>query len=183
MNDLGPELPVSPVERAAANGAPPMGVPDRRPEFTPDVRTEPRVDPGHHAAFGSGPVDRTRGGEHPAGRGQTQIADVVVEKVAAIAAREVDGIYDLGADPSRAFHGVRDRGLAEGAGRGVSVEIEGRHAQVDLTVVVRYGYPVLAVCDAVRGNVIDAVERMLGLEVVEVNIMVDDVQLEDDEHR
>lgn len=181
MSDLGPELPVSPVERAAANGAPPIGPPDRRPEFA-DARTDARVDPGHHAAFGSGPVDRARGGEHPAARGQTQIADLVVEKVAAIAARDVDGIYDLGADPSEAFHGVRERGLGDGAGRAVSVGIEGRRAQVDLTVVVRYGYPVFPVCDAVRVNVIDAVERMLGLEVVEVNIMVDDVQLEDDEH-
>ena len=116
-------------------------------------------------------------------RGQTQIADEVVEKVAGIAARSVEGVFDLGGDVARVFSRVRERiGLGEGSqGRGVHVHLDGRRAEVDLTLVVEYGYVVLAVADAVRANVINAIEKMLGLEVVDVDIVVDDVQVSEEE--
>jgi uncharacterized alkaline shock family protein YloU len=52
---------------------------------------------------------------------------------------------------------------------------------VDLDVVVEYGVSIVDVAGGVRTNVISAVERMTGLEVVEVNIAVDDVHLPDEE--
>ncbi len=52
---------------------------------------------------------------------------------------------------------------------------------LDLEIVVEYGYPISDVAGNVRENVVNAVERMTGLEVVEVNIAVSDVKLPDDE--
>jgi uncharacterized alkaline shock family protein YloU len=52
---------------------------------------------------------------------------------------------------------------------------------VDLDVVVEYGVSIVDVAGDVRTNVISAVERMTGLEVVEVNVAVDDVHLPDEE--
>ncbi|MEU9380150.1 Asp23/Gls24 family envelope stress response protein [Streptomyces sp. NPDC048279] len=119
-------------------------------------------------------------------RGRTTIADGVVAKIAGMAAREVPGIYNLGAGMARAFGAMRERvpGAAGGGAavtRGVKVEVGERQAAVDLDVVVEYGVSIVDVAGGVRTNVISAVERMTGLEVVEVNIAVDDVHLPDDE--
>jgi uncharacterized alkaline shock family protein YloU len=116
-------------------------------------------------------------------RGRTVIADEVVEKIAGIAAREVAGVFDLGGDVSRVFASLRERiglaeeGTGEEANRGVRVRLDGTTAVIDLTIVIEFGYVVHSVTDAVRTKVIASVESMLGLEVTEVNIRVDDVHV------
>lgn len=116
--------------------------------------------------------------EVAAPRGITRIADDVVAKVAAIAAREVPGVHSLGGDVTRMFTAVRERvGIGGDGGGGVSVQLRDRRAEVNLTVIVAYGHVVLEVAEAVRLNVIAAVERMLGLQVTEVNVAIDDVHI------
>lgn len=119
----------------------------------------------------------------PAARGRTTIADGVVVKIAGMAAREVDGVYSLGGGLARTVGAVRDRvpGGRASVTRGVKVEVGERQSAVDLEVVVEYGVPIVDLAGAVRENVIEAVERMTGLEVVEVNIAVDDVHLPEEE--
>ncbi|HEY8472023.1 MAG TPA: Asp23/Gls24 family envelope stress response protein [Natronosporangium sp.] len=124
-------------------------------------------------------VDRLRNdAEVLVDRGTTRIEDEVVEKIAGIAAREVPGVHDLGGDAARFFASVKERvGLGEtGEGtRGVSARLEGKTARITVTLVVDYGTQVLPVTEQVRAKVIEAVERMLDLQVTEVNIVVDDV--------
>lgn len=116
-------------------------------------------------------------------RGRTSIADVVVVKIAGTAAREVPGVYDMGAGFSRTLGAVRDRvpGGRPNVSRGVKVEVGERQTALDLDLVVEYGVPIADVARDVRENVISAVERMAGLEVVEVNIAIDDVHLPEDD--
>lgn len=121
----------------------------------------------------------------PGSRGRTTIADVVVAKIAGMAARDMPGVHALGSGPARSMGTVRERipgaGSGRSATRGVGVEVGERQAAVDLEIVVDYGAPITDVAGAVRENVISAVERMAGREVVEVNIMVSDVKLPDEE--
>ncbi|WP_330461767.1 Asp23/Gls24 family envelope stress response protein [Streptomyces sp. NBC_00820] len=127
---------------------------------------------------------RTGAGAPAETRGKTSIADGVVAKIAGMAAREIPGIHALeGSAMGRAFGAVRERvpGTASGVTRGVKVEVGERQAAIDLDVVVEYGVSIVDVAADVRTNVIGAVERMTGLEVVEVNIAVDDVHLPDEE--
>ncbi|GAA1387901.1 Asp23/Gls24 family envelope stress response protein [Pseudonocardia kongjuensis] len=117
--------------------------------------------------------------------GSTRIAETVVSKIAGLAAREVNGIYALGGGAARAFGALRERipGGTTNASQGVSVEVGEKQAAVDINVVVEYGVSIADLAKAVRRNVISALERMTGLEVVEVNISVDDVHLpSDDDH-
>ncbi|MEV6834626.1 Asp23/Gls24 family envelope stress response protein [Streptomyces sp. NPDC051133] len=125
---------------------------------------------------------RTGAGAPAETRGKTTIADSVVAKIAGMATREVPGIYNLGAGMARAIGAVRERvpGAGGGVTRGVKVEVGESQAAVDLDVVVEYGVSIVDVAGDVRTNVISAVERMTGLEVVEVNIAVDDVHLPDE---
>ncbi|WP_432042714.1 Asp23/Gls24 family envelope stress response protein [Streptomyces cadmiisoli] len=126
---------------------------------------------------------RTGAGAPAETRGRTTIADGVVAKIAGTAAREVPGIHNLGAGMARALGAMRERvpGGGSGVTRGVKVEVGERQAALDLDVVVEYGVSIVDVAGDVRTNVISAVERMTGLEVVEVNIVVDDVHLPDEE--
>ena len=125
-----------------------------------------------------------RGGGDPAGRGRTTIADGVVEKIAGLAARDVLGVHAMGSGISRTFGAVRDRvpgGGSKSVTRGVKAEVGEVQTALDLEIVVDYGVSIADVARAVRENVIAAVERMTGLEVVEVNIAVSDVKLPDEE--
>lgn len=113
-------------------------------------------------------------------RGSTSIDDSVVAKIAALAAREVDGVSSLGGTLSGALGDVvgRIRG-SEHRTAGVGVEVGTRQAAVDISCQMEYPASIHEVADSVRQNVIDRIESMTGLEVVEVNIAVSDLVFAD----
>ena len=116
-------------------------------------------------------------------QGTTTIADDVVQKIAGLAAREVSGVHALGGGAARAMSALRERipGASASAGQGVSVEVGEKLAAVDLQLVVEYGVGIADLSRAVRRNVITALERMTGLEVVEVNIHIHDLHLPEED--
>ncbi|MET9443239.1 Asp23/Gls24 family envelope stress response protein [Streptomyces sp. NPDC006610] len=124
-----------------------------------------------------------RGGGDAATRGRTTIADGVVEKIAGLAARDVVGVHAMGSGLSRTFGAVRDRvpGGSKAVTRGVKAEVGEKQTALDLEIVIEYGVSIADVARDVRENVVTAVERMTGLEVVEVNIAVSDVKLPEEE--
>ncbi|WP_431991328.1 Asp23/Gls24 family envelope stress response protein [Streptomyces albogriseolus] len=126
-----------------------------------------------------------RGGGAPADRGRTTIADGVVEKIAGLAARDVVGVHAMGSGISRTFGAMRERvpggSSSKSVTRGVKAEVGEVQTALDLEIVVDYGVSIADVARDVRENVVAAVERMAGLEVVEVNIAVSDVKLPEEE--
>ena len=117
-------------------------------------------------------------------KGNTTIAENVVAKLAGIAAREVPGVFGMGNAARRAFDTLTDRipGSQTNVSGGVSVEKGEKQTAIDLTIVVEYGTSIVDVAEAIRRNVIRAVEQSAGLQVVEVNIDVTDVHLPDDDN-
>ncbi|MCX4822190.1 Asp23/Gls24 family envelope stress response protein [Streptomyces sp. NBC_01142] len=156
-----------------------------------DTAQQNRPEPSGDASSGSGerlrkPSAARRGGGDPGSRGRTTIADGVVEKIAGLAAREVIGVHAMGSGFSRTLGAVRDRVPGSGGGRsnvtrGVKAEVGEVQTALDIEIVVDYGVSISDVARDVRENVVSAVERMTGLEVVEVNIAVSDVKLPDEE--
>jgi uncharacterized alkaline shock family protein YloU len=127
------------------------------------------TDDRKQTATGSGPVG-----------GKTTISDAVVATTAGLAAREVDGVADLGGSASRAFGVVRDAvARSSDPTRGVKVEVGERQAAIDLDVVVDYGVRIAETATALRAHVARAVNQTTGLEVVEVNIAVNQIRLPD----
>ncbi|MDG4663098.1 Asp23/Gls24 family envelope stress response protein [Mycobacterium sp. 236(2023)] len=115
--------------------------------------------------------------------GKTTIADTVVSKIAGLAAREVNGVHALGGSASRAVGALRERipGATVNHAQGVSVEVGEKQAAVDIDIVAEYGVSISDLASGIRRNVITAIERMTGLEVVEVDITVHDVYVADEE--
>lgn len=109
--------------------------------------------------------------------GVTTIDSSVVGKIASVAAQEVEGVARLGGTVSAALARVvrRIRG-DEHQTTGVGVEVGQRQAAADLTVVARYPVSIPDMAESIRQNVISRVESLTGLEVVEVNIAVIDLE-------
>ena len=112
--------------------------------------------------------------------GKISIAQSVVAKVAGMACREISGVHSMGAGASRAIGSLRQRipgSSGPSVTQGVGVEVGETEAAIDLDIVVEYGVAIAELGRSVQRNVKQAVERMTGLHVVEVNVAVDDVHL------
>ena len=116
-------------------------------------------------------------------KGDTTIADQVVAKLAGIAAREVPGVWAMGNAARRVFNTITERipGSQTNVSGGVSVEKGERQAAIDVSIVIDYGASVIEVSEAIRRNIINAVESLTGLEVLEVNVNITDVHLPEDD--
>lgn len=115
--------------------------------------------------------------------GTTTIADVVVSKIAGIAAREVAGVHALGGGTARAFGALVERipGGSTNYSQGVNVEVGQTEAAVDVEIVAEYGVAIADVAQSVRRTIATSIERMTGLKVIEVNVTVNDVWLPGDD--
>lgn len=147
---------------------------------TPTSTSKPAADAKTDAGQALAPASSTA---LVTSQGKTTIADTVVEKIAGLAAREINGVYALGGGAARIIGAVRDRipGSKASVSQGVSVEVGERQAAVDLYLVVEYGVEIGELTKAIRRNVINSIERMTALEVTEVNIVVGDVHLDTDD--
>ena len=112
--------------------------------------------------------------------GKISVAEGVVQKIAGMACREVAGVYSMGTSTTRAFGAIRQRipgSSGPNVAQGVGVEVGESQAAIDLDIVIEYGASIADLGRSIQRNVKQSVERMTGLEVVEVNVAVDDVHL------
>jgi uncharacterized alkaline shock family protein YloU len=105
--------------------------------------------------------------------GSVRVANEVIASIASMAAREIDGVSGLDDASARHFGDWIKR---ETAHRGVRVVLDPQrkiHLEVFLTVTAT---AILRdVAERVQDNVVEAVERMLGLKVAEVNVFVSSI--------
>lgn len=114
--------------------------------------------------------------------GTTTIDDVVVSKIAGIAAREVSGVDSLGGGGARMIGNIRESfGASEDVRQGVDVEVEDGTARIEIAITAEYGVAIHELAEAIRRNIMNAVERMTGLSVERVNVVVHDVKLPKEE--
>lgn len=140
---------------------------------------------------GNAPAPTDSGSKSPAttdrlttDEGKITVAQGVVQKIAGVACREISGVHAMGTGSTRAFGAIRERipgSSGPNVAQGVGVEVGETQAAVDLDVVVEYGVSIADLGRSIQRNVKQAIERMTGLDVVEVNVSVDDVYLPQDE--
>jgi uncharacterized alkaline shock family protein YloU len=107
--------------------------------------------------------------------GATRVANEVVAQIAALTALEVSGVHAL-------YHATGNQGQLDrilrrsGAQRGVRVELmDDDTLRLDLYVVMEAGVDLPRMGAEVQRKVADAIDRMLGLGLREVNIFVSEV--------
>ena len=100
--------------------------------------------------------------------GSLQISTDVIGKIAKLAATEIDGVVDVcaGSAGMRSFLGKVN------LQKPVSVELLENVAEITVSLTVRYGSQIPAVCEQVQENVKSAVQNMTSITVARVNIVV-----------
>lgn len=108
--------------------------------------------------------------------GEVQIADEVVAIIAGLAATEVEGVDSLAGNMSNELIGKL--GMKQLA-KGVKVDITEEHVSVSISMNLKYGFSIPAVCEKVQDRVKSAIENMTGLTVLDVNIKIAGVSVEE----
>jgi uncharacterized alkaline shock family protein YloU len=106
--------------------------------------------------------------------GSVRVANEVISSIAAMAALEIDGVAEM---DEQAAHQFRDWLRRRDTGhRGVRVDVDdARRIHLRVFLRVRRGFQFSDVAEKVQSNVVEAVERMLGLEVAAVDVLVSSV--------
>ncbi|AZZ56313.1 Asp23/Gls24 family envelope stress response protein [Rathayibacter iranicus] len=118
-----------------------------------------------------------------AAAGRTVIDDGVIAKIAGLAARDVAGVHALGGGAARAIGAIRTAIGNDDRSQGVKVEVGERQVAADVTIVAEYPAPLQDVAENVRSAVAGAIQHIVGMEVAEINVTVQDVHIPDDENR
>jgi uncharacterized alkaline shock family protein YloU len=109
--------------------------------------------------------------------GAVRVANQVIASIAAMAAREIEGVS--GMDQAHARH-FGDWIKRQSAHDGVRVMVDAQRAiHLEVFLTVRSGAELAAMAEQVQANVVEAVERMLGLEVAEVHVFVSSIAFSD----
>jgi len=110
--------------------------------------------------------------------GEIKINNEVVGTVAGLAAMEVEGISGMGGKFSLGeMLGRKD------ADKGVTVAIEGNRATISVEVKVEYGVNMYEAAHKLQKCVKDAVERMTGLVVDKVNVIIKGIVVSEHEKK
>lgn len=103
-------------------------------------------------------------------RGKTTVAPSVLVTIARLSALSVPGVSRM----SPVSGGV-NRLFRRGANEGVRIEIEDDRVSIDLYIIVKPGENVREVSRAVQAQVARAMENMVGMEVSQINVNIEDV--------
>lgn len=96
----------------------------------------------------------------------------VIEKIASIAASEVEGVLDL---QGGVFTGFQEKFGSGDMTKGVDANVGEKEAALDIEIIVEYGKSAPKIFEKIKQIVSQQVNLMTGLEVVEVNVNVKDV--------
>jgi uncharacterized alkaline shock family protein YloU len=111
--------------------------------------------------------------EQTAPAGSIRVANEVIASIAAMAACDIEGVS--GMDEANARH-FGDWIKRQAAHRGVRVVVDpARAIHLEIFLAVESTAVIAEVAEKVQANAVDAVERMLGLDVAEVNVYVSSV--------
>jgi uncharacterized alkaline shock family protein YloU len=141
------------------------------PASTREVTTSSRDGHGRAAETGNGRVQARDEGPM---RGGVSIAESVIAKIAATAARQIPGIYPAGAGGGVA------RAISAGgeAGEGIRARIRReREVDLDMRMKVDYGEHIPTRGEQVRAAVAKAIRELTDLETREIKVKITEITL------
>lgn len=107
-------------------------------------------------------------------RGKTTIAPDVLVTIARLSTLSVPGVAHMGQAPVAV-----DRLFQRAPTEGVRIEVRQLAVMVDLYVVIQHDANVRDVCREIQATVARAIQEMVGMHVLAVNVHVEDVSFAD----
>jgi len=104
--------------------------------------------------------------------GVVRINNDAITTIASIAAMEVKGVHKMGSGLRKAFCDIL---CMKPSFRGVKIDMKDSEIRLIVSVVVEYGVDIPRVADEVQDNVKRAVEKMTGLIMSEVDVVIEGV--------
>jgi uncharacterized alkaline shock family protein YloU len=104
--------------------------------------------------------------------GVVRINNEAITTIASVAAMEVRGVHGMGGWIKKTLCEVFLRGRSSG---GVKISVKDGEIKLVVSIIVEYGVDIPRVADAVQDSVKHAVEKMTGLIMSEVDVVVDGV--------
>ncbi|GKT04637.1 Asp23/Gls24 family envelope stress response protein [Furfurilactobacillus sp. WILCCON 0119] len=99
--------------------------------------------------------------------------DGVIEKIAGLAARNVDGVLSL---DGGMLSGLTDRFRNQAdPTQGIDAEVGQKQVALDMHATVEYGKDIRQLFNQVTSRVVRDIKSFTGLEVVEMNLHINDV--------
>ncbi|MFN8435452.1 MAG: Asp23/Gls24 family envelope stress response protein [Anaerolineales bacterium] len=109
-------------------------------------------------------------------QGKTTVSPEVLTTIASLAALEVPGVSRLAP-----ISGGVNRFFRRGTSDGVRIEAKDNMVVVDLFLILKDGVNIREVGRNVQANVARSIQEMVGMEVGEVNVHIEDIDFEGDE--
>ena len=109
-------------------------------------------------------------------QGKTTVSPEVLITIASLAALEVPGVSRLAP-----VSGGVNRLFRRGASDGVRIEAKDNTVFTDLFLILKDGVNIREVSRNVQANVARSIQEMVGMEVGEVNVHIEDIDFEGDE--
>lgn len=106
--------------------------------------------------------------------GSLQISTDVVAKIAKLATLEVEGVQEVSAGKQGGKNLLGKVSLQ----RPIAVQMTEDVAEITVSIIVKYGCKIPAVCEQVQSNVKNAVQNMTSITVSKVNLVVAGVAVE-----
>lgn len=101
--------------------------------------------------------------------GSVSISDEVIATVAAVAAKDVDGVSSLTGSIGEDIAGILGK---KNVNKGIRLQIEDDGVQIECNVIARYGFSVVEMGKNLQTAIRAAVESMTGLTVKNVTVNV-----------
>lgn len=108
--------------------------------------------------------------------GSLQIASEVIEKIARLAALEVDGVADVKVSNA----GVKSLLNKIAVQRPVLVEMKDDVADITIGLTVRYGTEVPELSETVQKSIKSSVQNMTQITVAKVNVVINGIAVDED---
>jgi uncharacterized alkaline shock family protein YloU len=103
--------------------------------------------------------------------GVVRINNEAITTIASVAAMEVKGVHKMGGGLKKALHEI----LSGRSSGGVKISVKDNEIKLTVSIIVDYGIDIPRVADGVQDSVKRAVEKMTGLVMSEVDVVVDGV--------
>lgn len=109
-------------------------------------------------------------------QGKTTVSPEVLTTIASLAALEVPGVSRLAP-----VSGGVNRLFRRGTSDGVRIEAKDNMVVADLFLILKDGVNIREVGRNVQQNVARSIQEMVGMEVGEINVHIEDIDFEGDE--